>query len=75
MAASDQETQSFANLPWWDLWQDEERCKRIRIALAENKALGGGWSPLDIAQQQPGRKPGSRGQVVPAAGAVPADRG
>ena len=37
--ASDQETQSFANLPWWDLLQDEELRRLIRIALAENKDL------------------------------------
>ncbi|HMZ96506.1 MAG TPA: efflux transporter outer membrane subunit [Nitrospira sp.] len=39
MAVSDQETQSFANLPWWDLLQDEELRRLIRVALAENKDL------------------------------------
>lgn len=39
MAASDRETESFANLPWWDLLQDEELRRLIRIALAENKDL------------------------------------
>lgn len=39
MAVSAQETESFANLPWWDLLQDEELRRLIRIALAENKDL------------------------------------
>ena len=29
----------FANLPWWDLLQDEELRRLIRIALAENRDL------------------------------------
>ncbi len=39
MAAAEQETESFANLPWWDLLQDEELRRLIRIALVENKDL------------------------------------
>ena len=39
MAMSDGETESFANLPWWDLLQDEELRRLIRIALAENRDL------------------------------------
>ncbi|MBI3802988.1 MAG: efflux transporter outer membrane subunit [Nitrospirae bacterium] len=39
MAASAQETQSIANLPWWQLLQDEELQKLVRIALEENKDL------------------------------------
>lgn len=39
MAAAQQETESFANLPWWDLLQDEELRRLIRVALAENKDL------------------------------------
>jgi multidrug efflux system outer membrane protein len=39
MAATQQETESFANLPWWDLLQDEELRRLIRVALAENKDL------------------------------------
>ncbi|MBX3346925.1 MAG: efflux transporter outer membrane subunit, partial [Nitrospira sp.] len=39
------------------------------------KALGGGWSPLDMAQQQPGQAPGTRGPAVPATDVVPPGRG
>jgi len=39
------------------------------------KALGGGWSPLDMAQQQPGQAPGTRGHALPAAGTSPAGHG
>lgn len=37
--ATDGETESIANLPWWDLLQDEELRRLIRVALAENKDL------------------------------------
>lgn len=36
---SETEGESIANLPWWDLLQDEELQKLIRIALEENKNL------------------------------------
>jgi multidrug efflux system outer membrane protein len=36
---SDMEGKSIANLPWWELLQDEELQKLIRIALEENKNL------------------------------------
>ena len=39
------------------------------------KALGGGWSPLEMAQPQPRQAPGARGQVEPTVGAAPAGRG
>lgn len=39
MAAATQDTQSIANLPWWQLLQDEELQKLVRIALNENKDL------------------------------------
>ena len=39
MAESTHEAASFANLPWWDLLQDEELQRLIRIALDENKDL------------------------------------
>jgi multidrug efflux system outer membrane protein len=39
MAAMEQEAESFANLPWWDLLQDEDLRRLVRIALAENKDL------------------------------------
>lgn len=39
MAETEAEEQSIANLPWWELLQDEELRKLIRIALEENKDL------------------------------------
>ncbi len=39
MAEAAQNAESFANLPWWDLLQDEELRRLIRVALAENKDL------------------------------------
>ena len=37
MAILDGEAKSIANLPWWDLLQDEELQPLIRIALKENR--------------------------------------
>lgn len=39
MTAAEQEAESFANLPWWDLLQDDELRRLIRIAVVENKDL------------------------------------
>lgn len=39
MAGASEETQSIANLPWWQLLRDEELQKLVRIALNENKDL------------------------------------
>ncbi len=39
MAETTKETESFANLPWWELLKDEELQRLIRIALSENKDL------------------------------------
>lgn len=39
MAGDDKETESFANLPWWDLLQDDALRSLIRTALKENKDL------------------------------------
>src|SRR5437016_1032843 len=39
MAEAAEETQSIANLPWWELLRDEELQKLVRIALNENKDL------------------------------------
>src|SRR5262245_14307539 len=39
MAAAEKEAQSIANLPWWQLLDDEELQKLVRIALVENKDL------------------------------------
>lgn len=37
--AETEETQSIANLPWWEILRDEELQKLVRIALHENKDL------------------------------------
>jgi outer membrane protein, multidrug efflux system len=39
IAEAAHEAESFANLPWWDLLQDEELQRLIRTALGENKDL------------------------------------
>lgn len=39
MAAEAADLPSLANMPWWDLYQDEELQKLIRIAVEDNKDL------------------------------------
>ncbi len=39
MAEAEKEAKSIANLSWWELLQDEELQKLVRIALTENKDL------------------------------------
>ncbi|ULA62807.1 MAG: RND efflux system, outer membrane factor lipoprotein [Nitrospira sp.] len=39
MAEEGRDLPSLANMPWWDLYRDEELQKLIRIALEENKDL------------------------------------
>lgn len=39
MAENGRDLPSLANLPWWELYRDEELQKLIRIALEENKDL------------------------------------
>jgi multidrug efflux system outer membrane protein len=39
MTEEGQDLPSLANVPWWELYQDEELQKLIRIALEENKDL------------------------------------
>lgn len=39
MAGAEKETESFANLPWWDLLHDQELQRLIRTALEGNKDL------------------------------------
>ena len=39
MAGVEKDTESFANLPWWDLLQDQELQRLIRTALEGNKDL------------------------------------
>ena len=39
MAGVEKETESFANLPWWNLLRDQELQRLIRTALEGNKDL------------------------------------
>src|SRR5215467_8152088 len=39
MAEEEKDLQSLANVPWWELYRDEELQKLIRIALEANKDL------------------------------------
>ena len=39
MAVEEKDLPSLANVPWWELYHDEELQKLIRIALEENKDL------------------------------------
>lgn len=39
MATAEQETESFANMPWWELLQDQALQDLIRTALRDNKDL------------------------------------
>jgi multidrug efflux system outer membrane protein len=39
MAEDQKDLESLANVPWWELYRDEELQKLIRIALDENKDL------------------------------------
>jgi outer membrane protein, multidrug efflux system len=39
MAEDPKDMQSLANVPWWELYRDEELQRLIRIALEENKDL------------------------------------
>ncbi len=39
MAEEPKDLPSLANMPWWELYQDEELQRLIRIALEENKDL------------------------------------
>ena len=39
MAEEQKDLQSLANVPWWELYRDEELQRLIRIALEENKDL------------------------------------
>jgi outer membrane protein TolC len=47
MAILDGEAKSIANLPWWDLLQDEELQQLIRIALKENRDLRRAVASID----------------------------
>ncbi|MGH7180599.1 MAG: efflux transporter outer membrane subunit, partial [Nitrospiraceae bacterium] len=39
MAQESKDLPSLANMPWWELYRDEELQKLIRIALENNKDL------------------------------------
>ena len=39
MAEAQKDVQSLANVPWWELYRDEDLQRLIRIALDENKDL------------------------------------
>src|SRR6476661_3976683 len=39
MAEAQKDVQSLANVPWWELYRDEELQRLIRVALEENKDL------------------------------------
>jgi multidrug efflux system outer membrane protein len=39
MAQEQKDMQSLANVPWWELYRDEELQRLIRVALEENKDL------------------------------------
>ncbi|HEY6974524.1 MAG TPA: efflux transporter outer membrane subunit [Nitrospiraceae bacterium] len=39
MAEAEKDLPSLANVPWWELYRDEELQKLIRVALEENKDL------------------------------------
>jgi multidrug efflux system outer membrane protein len=41
---------SLANMPWWELYQDEELQRLIRIAFEENKDLKRAIASIDEFQ-------------------------
>mgnify|MGYP001616732460 CR=1 FL=1 len=50
MAETERDLTSIANMPWWELYQDEELQKLIRIALEENKDLKRAVASIDEFQ-------------------------
>ena len=50
MAVEEKELQSIANVPWWELYQDVELQRLIRIALEENKDLKRAVASIDEFQ-------------------------
>ncbi len=50
MAGEARELKSLANIPWWELYQDVELQKLIRIALEENKDLRRAVASIDEFQ-------------------------
>src|SRR3970282_1953152 len=47
MAGESKNLPSLANMPWWELYQDEELQRLIRIALEENKDLKRAVASID----------------------------
>ena len=47
MAEEPKDLPSLANMPWWELYQDEELQRLIRIALEENKDLKRAVASID----------------------------
>src|SRR4029078_12834186 len=50
MAEETKDLPSLANMPWWELYQDEELQRLIRIALEENKDLKRAVASIDEYQ-------------------------
>jgi len=50
MAEEPKDLPSMANMPWWELYQDEELQRLIRIALEENKDLKQAVASIDEFQ-------------------------
>jgi multidrug efflux system outer membrane protein len=50
MAEGEKDLPSLANVPWWELYQDEELQRLIRIALEENKDLKRAVASIDEFQ-------------------------
>jgi len=50
MAEEAKDLPSLANMPWWELYQDEELQRLIRIALEENKDLKRAIASIDEFQ-------------------------
>jgi multidrug efflux system outer membrane protein len=50
MAEESKELPSLANMPWWELYRDEELQRLIRIALEENKDLKRAVASIDEFQ-------------------------
>ena len=50
MAEEPKDLPSLANMPWWELYQDEELQRLIRIALDENKDLKRAVASIDEYQ-------------------------
>src|SRR5262249_10285114 len=50
MAEEQKDLPSLANVPWWELYQDEELQRLIRIALEENKDLKRAVASIDEFQ-------------------------